>query len=76
MKYIKSSCQVTLKGIKLDAVYHYSDDDCYVQLENLLDDKGEQDLMPIIDQHYFDYVIEQIKKYENIQTSHTYAGAT
>lgn len=67
----KSSCQVVLNGVKLDASYHYENSsnthDCYIQLESLVDDKGEQDLMPLINvDFYYDTIIEQIKKAEKI----------
>jgi len=65
MTFKKSSSQVNILGILLDVVYHY-DNTGYVQLESVTDDKGEQDLMPIINQDFFDEIIEQIKKIEQI----------
>lgn len=62
----KTFTRVDLAGIKLDVTYWFDDSDGYVHLEEITDTRGEQDLMPIMAQAWFDDVIELIKKVEQV----------
>ena len=62
----KSYATIELQNIKLDVTYWFDDKDDYVHLEEITDTRGEQDLMPIMAQAWFDDVIELIKKVEQV----------
>ena len=66
MAYRKTYATIALLNIKLDVTYYIDDLHGYIQLEEITDTRGEQDLMPIMVQSLFDDVIEKIKKIENI----------
>ena len=62
----KTYATIDLAGIKLDVTYWFDDSDGYVHLEEITDTRGEQDLMPIMAQAWFDDVIQLIKKLERV----------
>lgn len=64
-KYELEAVQVVIENIKLDVEFYYNsldDEDDYISIENVYDDHGEQDLMPIIHHGYLDDITKQIQE--------------